>query len=291
MPNSSGEKFPPAGVDLSQPSIARIYDYYLGGDTNWEIDRQFADKLLKRFSILRPIARSNRLFLHRLVRHLTKQGIRQFVDLGSGVPTMGHAHEVADQVAPGKVRVVYVDHEPVAVAHSRSLLRQYGDEDRHTAIQADLRDPEGLWEKIGQTGVVDLNEPVALLMIAVLHIQQLPAPGSPVSDDLGPQLVATYRNMLTSGSYLAISHVTNDGVSSKSADMLTRIKTMYDSSGSPVIWRSRSQIEDLFGDFRLIDPGLTWTSLWHPEEATITDETPSLEADQSIVLAGAAKKA
>ncbi|WP_410573989.1 SAM-dependent methyltransferase [Amycolatopsis sp. cmx-4-61] len=291
MTTSGNEPFPPAGVDLSRPSIARIYDYYLGGDANWEIDRQFADKLLNEFSILRPIARSNRLFLHRLVRYLTKQGIRQFIDLGSGVPTMGHAHEVAEQVAPGQVRVAYVDHEPVAVAHSRSLLRQYGDEDRHTAIQGDLRDPTGLWEKIAETGVIDLAEPVGLLMIAVLHIQQLPAAGSAASEDLGPHLVSTYRDLIAPGSYLGISHVTNEGVPEDSAAMLTRIKQRYDESGSPVIWRTAQEIRDLFGDFRIIEPGLVWTPQWHPEEAMVTDDTPDLEdVTKSIVLAGAALK-
>ncbi len=291
MTKTGSEPFPPAGVDLSRPSIARIYDYFLGGDANWEIDRQFADKLLTEFPILRPIARSNRLFLHRLVRHLTRRGIRQFVDLGSGVPTMGHAHEVAEQVAPGEVRVAYVDHEPVAVAHSRSLLRQYGDEDRHTAIHADLRDPEGLWEKIAETGVIDLDEPVGLLMIAVLHIQQLPAPGRPASEDLGPQLVSSYRDLLPAGSYLGISHVTDEGIPDDFAAMLTRIKAMYDESGSPVIWRTAQQIRDLFGDFRLVEPGLVWTPRWHPEEAMITDETPHLDdVKQSIVLAGVARK-
>jgi hypothetical protein len=291
MTTTGSERFPPAGVDLSRPSVARIYDYFLGGDANWEIDRQFADKLLHEFPILRPIARSNRLFLHRLVRYLTKQGIRQFVDLGSGVPTMGHAHEVAEQVAPGQVRVAYVDHEPVAVAHSRSLLRQYGDEDRHTAIHADLRDPAGLWEKIAETGVIDLDEPVGLLMIAVLHIQQLPAPGSPASEDLGPQLVRTYRDLIAPGSYLGISHVTGEGIPPGSLAMLNRIKTMYAESGSPVIWRTAREIRELFGDFRMVEPGLVWTPQWHPDEATITDETPHLDdAKQSIVLAGAARK-
>lgn len=291
MTPSGSDPFPPAGVDLSQPSIARVYDYYLGGDTNWEIDRQFADKILREFPIMRPIARSNRLFLHRLVRHLTKAGIRQFVDLGSGVPTMGHAHEVADQVAPGEVRVAYVDHEPVAVAHSRSLLREFGDEDRHTAIHADIRDPQGLWEKIEASGVIDPEKPIGLLMIAVLHVQQLPTPDSPVADDLGPHLVKTYRDLLPAGSYLGISHVTSEGIPAESAEMLTSIKKRYDGAGSPVIWRTRDEIEALFGDFRLIDPGLTWTPLWHPEEASVTDETPDLDdPSKSVILAGVAKK-
>ncbi|SEF36926.1 S-adenosyl methyltransferase [Amycolatopsis pretoriensis] len=291
MEKTGEEPFPPDGVDLSHPSVARMYDYFLGGDANWEIDRQVAGKLLDEFPIMRMIARSNRLFLHRLVRHLTKQGIRQFVDLGSGVPTMGHAHEVADQVAPGEVRVAYVDHDAVAVAHSRSLLRQYGDEDRHTVIHADLRDPTALWEQIAATGVIDLEQPVGLLMIAVLHIRQLPAPDSPAADDLGPQVVRTYRELLARGSYLGISHVTGEGVPDGTAEMLGRIKAMYDTAGSPVLWRPKREIQDLFGDFRMIEPGLVWTPQWHPEEAMITDETTQLEeANQSIALAGAAVK-
>lgn len=284
-------RFPPPGIDLSHPSVARIYDYYLGGTTNWEIDRQFADRLLGDFPILKSIARANRMFLHRVVRYLVKQGIRQFVDIGSGVPTMGHAHEVAEDLAPGEVRVAYVDYEPVAVAHSRSLLRDQGDPERHTAIHADMRDPDRLWAQIQDTGIIDVDQPVALLLIAVLHVQQPPAPDSGSTEDLGPSLVARYRELLAPGSYLALSHGTDDGVPPYFKEMLTRLKTSYDSSSSPIIWRNREQIAQFFGDFTLIEPGVVWTPEWHPEVAGDHDATAILNSpNESLLLAGAARK-
>jgi hypothetical protein len=285
------EPFPPPGVDLTHPSVARIYDYYLGGDTNWEIDREFADRVLHEYPIMRPIARANRHFLHRVVRHLTELGIRQFIDIGSGVPTMGHAHEIADQVAPGEVRVAYVDYEPVAVAHSRTLLREYGDEDRHTVIHADMRAPDQLWKKIADTGVIDLTQPIALLLIAVLHIQQPPAEPARDSADLGPALVARYRELLPANSYLAISHIANEGVPDDLVPMLADLEAMYGASGSPIIFRNRNEITNFFGDFTLVDPGVTWTPEWHPELATDTDAEASLrDPSRSIILAGVARK-
>ena len=282
-------RFPPPGIDLSHPSAARMYDYYLGGTTNWEIDRQLADRIIDEFPIIKPIARANRMFLHRVVRHLVKQGVRQFVDIGSGVPTMGHAHEVAEDLAPGEVRVAYIDHEPVAVAHSRSLLREHGDPERHTVIQGDMRDPDGLWAQIRDTGIIDLDKPVALLLIAVLHFRQPPSPGS--DEDLGPSLVARYRDLLVPGSYLALSHGTDDGVPPYFKEMLTRLKTSYDSSSSPIIWRNREQIAQFFGDFTLIDPGVVWTPEWHPEVAGDHDAPAILNSpNESLLLAGAARK-
>ncbi|WP_328608841.1 SAM-dependent methyltransferase [Amycolatopsis sp. NBC_00345] len=285
------DRFPPPGVDLSHPSAARMYDYYLGGHTNWEIDRQFADKLLGKFPIIRPICQANRMFLHRVVRYLIKQGVRQFIDIGSGVPTMGHAHEVAEKDAAGQVRVAYVDNEPVAVAHSRSLLREYGDPERHTVIQGDMRDPDRLWAQIQDTGIIDVNEPVALLLIAVLHFQQPPSPDSGTEGDLGPSLVARYRDLLAPGSYLAISHGTEDGVPAHVKDLLTQLKTAYDASSSPVVYRDREEITRLFGDFTLLEPGVAWTADWHPEQADDNEVSVHFESpSESTVLAGAARK-
>ncbi|HEX4700590.1 MAG TPA: SAM-dependent methyltransferase, partial [Pseudonocardiaceae bacterium] len=159
----------PPGVDLEHPSVARVYDFYLGGTANWAIDREFGKKVLARFPLLRPIAKANRLFLHRAVRHLVRQGVRQFVDIGSGVPTMGNTHQIADELAPD-CRVVYIDNEPVAVAHSQMLLDQNGDPERHAAINADLREPDELWQRVRDTDVLDLTQPVALLLVAVLHV-------------------------------------------------------------------------------------------------------------------------
>ncbi|MET9267382.1 SAM-dependent methyltransferase [Amycolatopsis sp. NPDC004079] len=285
------ESFPPPGIDLSRPSVARVYDYYLGGTANWEIDRQFAERMLRDYPTVRPIAQANRRFLHRAVRHLVRAGIRQIVDLGSGVPTMGHAHEIAEQIAPGKVNVAYVDCEPVAVAHSTSLLREQGDPARHVALHADLRDPPRLWSLLAGSGVVDLDQPIALLLISVLHFGLPPAPGSGGGEDLGSSVVAAYRDLLVPGSYLALSHVTDEGVPAHCEQLLADAKERYAEAGADLVYRSRAEITGLFGDFALLEPGVTWTPLWHPEEAG-PHERPLLlgAASESLLLAGVAHK-
>ncbi len=279
--------FPPAGVDLDRPSIARIYDYYLGGTANWAIDREFGDKAIETFPLIRPIALANRQFLFRMVRHLMRLGVRQFVDLGAGVPTMDHTHSVADSFEHGTARVVYVDNEPVAVAHAQILLEQQGDRRRHTAINADIRAPGRLWEQVVDTGLIDVSQPVALLMVALLHVQQRDQDGV----DIGADTVAGYRDLLPAGSYLAISHVTDDGVPSEVAAKLAEIKKLYDDSTSPVIWRSHRQITGLFGDFELIEPGLTWIPSWHPEEALVhADEQTFADPSESVICAAVGRK-
>jgi hypothetical protein len=284
--DSEQDPFPPQGVDLDHPSVARVYDWYLGGNANWAIDREFGERVLATFPLLRPIAIANRLFLHRVVRHLVRQGVRQFVDIGSGVPTMGNTHQVADEVASDS-KVVYIDHEPVAVAHSQVLLEQNGDPARHASINADLRDPDRLWQRVIETGVIDLDEPIALLVIAVLHVQQPDADGV----DVGPRAIARYRELLPSGSYLAISHITDDGVPEDVAGKLVELKRMYDTSSSPVIWRSHDKIRELFGDFELVPPGMGWTPSWHPEETGPT--SPVIEFDrpnEAVIWAGVGRK-
>jgi hypothetical protein len=204
---------------------------------------------------------------------------------------MGHTHEIADQVAPGRTRVVYVDSEPVAVAHSTSLLREHGDETRHVAIHADLRDPRRIWERVAETGVLDLDQPVALLIVAVLHFEQPPAPGSGRTGDLGPSLAAEYRELLAPGSYLALSQVTDEGVPPHYHRMLADLRAGYTAAGTGVVYRSRAEIRALFGDFTMLDPGVTWTPCWHPEEAGADDDTVrTAAANESLVLAGAARK-
>lgn len=283
MDEPSQDPFPPRGVDLDRPSVARVYDYYLGGHTNWAIDREFGDQILASFPLLPSIAKANRQFLFRAVRHLMRRGVRQFIDLGAGVPTMDHTHSVADKFDAGSAKVVYVDNEPVAVAHSQVLLEEQGDPRRHVAINADIRAPQRLWQQVIGTGVIDFSQPVALLMIAVLHVQQQDEQGN----DIGDQIVAQYRALLPHGSYLTISHATIDGVPPDVADQLARLKSMYDSASSPVIWRTHQQIADLFGDFDLIEPGLTWTPSWHPDETG--SDLPQISFNhpsESIIYAG-----
>ncbi|GAA4668746.1 MULTISPECIES: SAM-dependent methyltransferase [Amycolatopsis] len=281
------EKFPVEGVDLDHPNVARVYDYYLGGKANYAVDRVFAEKALEAFPFVRPAAKSNRLFLHRAVRYLVKQGVRQFIDVGSGVPTMGSTHQVADELNTG-TRVVYIDNEAVAVAHSQMLLEQDGDPDRHAVIRADLRDPDLLWRKVRDSGVIDFGQPVALLLIAVLHVTQ---PG-PDGTDVGPEAVARYRELLTPGSYLVLSHGTADGVPESRAREMAEFGKMYDNTATPVIWRPRAEIEALFGDLEMVEPGATWTPLWRPEENG--DNAPDVRFDSpndSVVWAGVGRKA
>ena len=286
MTDSVEDPFPPEGVDLERPNVARVYDWYLGGTANWAIDREFGERVLTTFPLLRPIAVANRLFLHRVVRHLVRLGIRQFVDIGSGVPTMGNTHQAADEVAPDSA-VVYIDYEPVAVAHSQQLLERYGDPARHAAVNADLRDPDRLWQRVAQTGVIDLDEPIALLVIAVLHVQQ---PG-PDGVDVGPRALARYRELLAAGSYLAVSHITDEGVPEDVAARLVELKRMYDTSSSPVVWRSQAEIRKLLGDFDLVPPGMGWTPSWHPEETG--PNSPVIEfgrPNEAVIWAGVGRK-
>lgn len=283
---SAEDPYPSQGVDLERPSVARVYDFLLGGEANWAIDRRFGEKALDTMPLLRPIAMSNRLFLHRAVRYLARRGVRQFVDIGSGVPTMGNTHAVADEVADD-ARVVYIDHEPVAVAHSQVLLERDGDLDRHAVLNADFRSPDRLWDSVRESGVLDLNEPVAVLLIAVLHVQQ---PG-PDGEDVSPQAIARYRELLPEGSYLALSHVTDDGVPEELGRELVEVKRTYDSASSPVVWRSQQEIRELFGDFEMVEPGVTWTASWHPEETGPNSPRLRFAApEESVIQAGVARK-
>ncbi|HEY0448429.1 SAM-dependent methyltransferase [Actinophytocola sp.] len=288
MPEPKSEPVPPKGVDLTRPSVARVYDFYLGGTANWAIDREFGERVIEKFPLVRNIALANRLFLNRVVRHLTRRGVRQFLDIGAGVPTAGSTHQVADEVAPD-TRVVYVDNEPVAVAHGELLLDKEGDPARHAVIHADLRDPDGLWRDAVATGILDPDEPVALLLIAVLHVFQ---PG-PDGTDMSQQALARYRELLPPGSYLAISHVTEEDIPPEPRAGLAGLKRMYDtSSSSKAIWRTKAEIGGMFGDFALIDPGMVWTPQWHPEETgpnarPITFDTPS----HAVIWAGVGRKA
>ncbi|MGP4018686.1 SAM-dependent methyltransferase [Saccharopolyspora sp. 5N708] len=286
MSQPEADAFPLEGVDLEHPNVARVYDYYLGGEANYAIDRVFGEQALAKFPFVRPAAKANRLFLHRVVRYLIKQGVRQFVDIGSGVPTMGSTHQVADELV-SDANCVYIDNEPVAVAHSRILLERENVTARHAVIHADLRDPDLLWRRVKETGMVDLDQPVALLLMAVLHVTQ---PG-PDGADIGPQAVARYRELLSSGSYLAISHGTADGVPEVRKREMAEFGKMYDKSATPVLWRPHDEIEKFFGDLPLVEPGMTWTPLWHPEESG--ENAPVIEFDSpndSVVWVGMARK-
>lgn len=270
-------------ADLTKPSNARIYDYFLGGTHHWAVDRVAGARMLREFPLLRRIAQANRLFLHRAVRHLVRLGVRQFVDIGSGLPTMGATHEIADAALPGAARVVYVDHEPLAVAESQLLLEETGDLTRHAAVHADLRDPDALWQQVAKTGAVDVEQPVGLLLISVMHLQQ-PAGAH---HDIGARCVARFRELMSPRSYLALSHLTDDQVPAAVRAGLAHFKVQCEATGTPVVWRTRAEIAALFGTLELVDPGLTWMPSWHQEESANAEPRIKFESPaESAMMAG-----
>jgi len=247
--------------------VARVYDYYLGGTTNWVVDRDFGDHVLDTFPQMRKVARANRLFLDRVVRFLTKRGIRQFLDVGSGMPGAGSTHRIADELAryhgrEPDTRVVYVDNDPVAVAHAQLILDQDGDPRRQAVVEADLRDPGDLWEQAVDTDLLDPDQPVALLLVALLHIEQPDASGI----DIGPESVARLYDLLPAGSYVAVSHMTADGVPGEVRDKLLDLRHLYDPTCISVNWRSHAKIEALLDDLDVVEPGWQWVTEWRPEE-------------------------
>ncbi|MFC4083808.1 SAM-dependent methyltransferase [Amycolatopsis samaneae] len=247
----------PDGVDLDKPNAARIYDWLLGGTANWAIDREFGAKAVETFPLAPILARTNREFLGRGVHHLASLGVEQFLDLGSGVPTVGNVHEVADRVNP-RSRCVYVDVEPVAVAHAKVLLERHGDPERHAVVQGDLRDVEKIWERALDTGVLDPAKPIALILVAVLHFI--------ATEDRPHDVVGRYRDLLPAGSYLLSSHGTEDGTPRDEAAKRAELREQYNQSGNIVHLRSRTEFGRFFTGFELVEPGLVWLPEWHLDE-------------------------
>ena len=248
----------PAEVDLSRPSAARVYDYYLGGSHNLEVDRQMAREAIALWPDLPTIMQSNRAFLRRAVRYAAEHGISQFLDIGSGIPTVGNVHEAAQQANP-QACVVYVDSDPIAVAHSRAILA--GDE-RTAVVQADLREPDSLFEDPSVQTLLDLNRPVAVLMVAVLHF---------VPDEDDPAgAVARIGARLAGGSFLVLSHASAEGRPEKAGAH----RQLYRRTATPMTMRSRTEIARLFDGFELVEPGLVWLPLWRPDHPLGADQQP-----------------
>jgi hypothetical protein len=264
------------GIDLRQATSARMYDYYLGGCNNFQADREAAEQVVARMPDVPLIARANRSFLRRVVRYLVGQGIRQFLDVGSGIPTVGNVHEVAQRDAPDS-RVLYVDLDPVAVRHARHLL---AGNPLAGAVEGDLRRPGELLELLGKPPVpeiLDLTRPTALLMVSLLHF--VPGPEAHPA-------VARLRAALAPGSYLAVSHGASGGFDAGQAEA---VQNVYQSTATPGGLRSGPEIADFFGDFELVDPGLVWVSQWRPEPDPI-DEGFGGDPRRSGILAGVGRK-
>lgn len=241
----------PEGVDLTRPSASRVYDYYLGGYHNFEVDREMARQAIADWPDLPLFMRSNRAFLRRAVTRMVELGVRQFLDIGSGIPTVGNVHEVAQGLDPG-ARVVYVDLDPVAVAHSREIL---GDNPHATAVRGDFRRPEELLDDPAVSGVLDLEKPVALLLIALLHF---------VGDDDAPAAtIEAFRQRLAPGSYLVLSHATHEF---HPPEVTAGHRDLYrNRTATPMTMRGRARVEAFFDGFELLDPGVVLSEVWHPD--------------------------
>ncbi|WP_030301200.1 SAM-dependent methyltransferase [Streptomyces katrae] len=242
----------PPGIDISVPSVSRIYDYYLGGSHNFEVDRQAARRAMEFLPGLPKIMQANRAFMRRAVRYAVAQGVTQFLDIGSGIPTFGNVHEIAQAASP-EARVVYVDHDPVAVAHSRAVLA--GD-DRTAIVAADLRKPRDVLAapEVGQ--LLDLERPVALLLVAVLHFLE--------DADDPYAAVAELRDALAPGSLLVLTHASYEGIP-LSQEVAGGMVGVYRDIRNPLVMRSGEQITRFFDGFELVDPGVVSMPLWQAE--------------------------
>ncbi|MFF8595079.1 SAM-dependent methyltransferase [Streptomyces sp. NPDC015220] len=268
MPDGDGL---PRGVDPGKASVARMYDAMLGGENNFAIDREAVAAFTAIDPQVRTLARANRAFLGRAVRFLVDAGVRQFIDLGSGIPTQGNVHEVAQAACPG-ARVVYVDNDPVAVAHSEALLADNPDA---TIVAGDIRSPADILAAPGLRKLIDFDQPVAVLMITILHFV------TAEEDPAG--IVAAFREALPVGSWLALSHATDED----RPDTAAAVGQLYrDRATSPVTARSHDLIKSLFDGFDLAEPGLVYVPLWRPDRAEEIPENPS----QYWVYAGVGRK-
>lgn len=241
----------PDSLDLEVPSTARMYDYYLGGSHNFAADRALAEAAILAWPETPYMCRANRAFLRRAVTYLTSLGVDQFLDLGSGIPTSGNVHEIAQALLPD-ARTVYVDSDPVAFAHGSMLL---ADEPRARYLQADLRDPESVLTSAAVTGLLDLDRPVAVLMLMTLHF---------VAEADDPDgIVTAYRDATAPGSHLVLSHGTNEY---RPADT-DKITAVYSQASHGIVPRDRARLARLVAGYDLVEPGLVDLIHWRPDPA------------------------
>lgn len=263
----------PRGIDISVPSVSRIYDFYLGGSHNFEVDREAARRALEFMPGLPKIMQANRAFMRRAVRFAADEGITQFLDIGSGIPTFGSVHEVAWAVRP-EARVMYVDHDPVAVAHSQAVLA--GDE-HADVLAADLRKPREILDSPQVRALIDQNRPVALLLVAILHF---------VEDMDDPYTaVAELRDALAPGSLLVLTHASYEGIPLPS-ERAEGAVDVYKGIRNPLVMRSREAIARFFEGYDMVEPGLVPMPQWRPETAPEDEDAYSFSG-----FAGVGRKA
>ncbi|MEV5236067.1 SAM-dependent methyltransferase [Streptomyces pseudogriseolus] len=250
----------PRSIDITVPSVSRMYDFYLGGSHNFEVDRQAARKAMEFMPGLPKVMQANRAFMRRAVRFAVAEGVTQFLDIGSGIPTFGSVHEVA-QAADPEARVMYVDHDPVAVAHSKVVLEG---NDRAGILAADLRKPQEILgsDEVGQ--LIDLNRPVALLLVAILHFVE------EADDPYGA--VAELSEALAPGSMLVLTHAAYEGIPLP-PERAEGAVDVYRDMRNPLIMRTREEIARFFEGYDMVEPGLVPMPRWRPDTAP-EDEDP-----------------
>ncbi|WP_330286194.1 SAM-dependent methyltransferase [Streptomyces sp. NBC_00576] len=263
----------PRGIDISVPSVSRIYDFYLGGSHNFEVDRQAARRAMEFMPGLPKIMQANRAFMRRAVRFAAAEGITQFLDIGSGIPTFGSVHEVVQSVSP-EARVMYIDHDPVAVAHSQAVLA--GNE-HADVLAADLRKPREILDSPQVQGLIDQNRPVALLLVAILHF---------VEDMDDPYAaVAELRDALAPGSLLVLTHASYEGIPLP-PERAGGAVDVYKDIRNPLVMRSRDAIARFFEGYDMVEPGLVAMPHWRPETAPEDEDAYSFSG-----FAGVGRKA
>jgi hypothetical protein len=269
LAGTSGEGSHAPGFDTSVPNVARIYDYLIGGKDNFDADRKAADALLEAMPDARVVARDNREFLGRAIRFLAAEaGIRQFLDIGTGLPTQGNVHQLAQSVAP-ESRVVYVDYDPVVLSHARALMTSTP-QGATAYVDADLRDTGKILAEAAK--MLDFSQPVAVTLLAILHF---------IPDEDDPYgIVARLKDAMAPGSYLIITHSTDDDID---ADTTVQVRQVYENASARTKGLSHAEIMRFFDGLELIPPGLVNVASWHPGH-----EQPAL--NRTVLYAGVARK-
>ncbi|WP_314172980.1 SAM-dependent methyltransferase [Streptomyces winkii] len=256
-------------LDTQRAHGARIYDYILGGKDYYPIDKQAGDAALEVWPALRTHMQAGRSFMHRAVRYLAaEKGIRQFLDIGTGIPTRPNLHEVAQQVDPG-ARIVYVDNDPIVLVHAEALMVSAG-EGRTDFVLADMRDPEAILSSPEVERTLNLNEPVGLTLVSVVHFI--------LDDDEAYRVVKRLVGAMPAGSYVAITVATDDF----NPVVLAGVSREYESRGEPLVFRTRAQAERFVDGLELEEPGLVQMHKWRPEPGTIDHVN-----DEDIAMYGA----
>ena len=260
----------PDGVNVNVPHSARIYDYWLGGKDNFAVDRAVGEAMIQAIPAMRYMAGENRRFVHRAARDLVaKEGIRQFLDVGTGIPTRPNLHEIAQGLA-AETRVVYVDNDPIVLVHARALMVSTP-EGRSEYVSADLRDPGSLLAEPVLRDTLDLTRPVGLTLIAILML---------LADEEDPwSKVAALRDAMPSGSCLAVTHPTADFA----PDEVAQAVAAATGAGMTLVARTKDAVQRLFGDWEMLDPGLVPVSAWRPD-------SPSESPEAAYYWAGVARK-